>query len=273
TAKEYAIKRQIKNRVWFVNHADSSQKKELINWFRQVLIGKISFIGQVKGKDSFTFLSFAKQFNALFSESYFDISLLLSTEELVVQNTFILEDANSGLQGTGIFLPDIGLLTCNHLVDQDDFFEVIYIDNDSEITLTNVCKSMNAIYSNYDIDFSIFQIPNSYTVPNTLKIGDSTNLKMGDKVIIGGYPQHATGNTPHIQTCEITSIRNYHGAKLYTVSGQVVHGSSGGLVLNSNLELIGMIKAGVSGITSESASVNHGFIPIHLVLDYVIARD
>lgn len=39
-------------------------------------------------------------------------------------------------------------------------------------------------------------------------------------------------------TCNITSEKNFLGSQFFTVSGRIVHGASGGIVLNSQNEAI-----------------------------------
>lgn len=58
------------------------------------------------------------------------------------------------------------------------------------------------------------------------------------------------------------------GALFYTVSGRIVHGASGGIVLNSDYEAIGIIKAGIVSLSCEDSNENQGFVPLHLAIDH-----
>ena len=99
------------------------------------------------------------------------------------------------------------------------------------------------------------------------EIGDSEKLQIGDRVTIIGYPDYSKNDTPYIHTCKITSIKNhYHGSRLVTVSGRIIHGSSGGPVLNDKGEIIGLIKGGIATTDEEINSNNQGFIPINDIL-------
>lgn len=84
-----------------------------------------------------------------------------------------------------------------------------------------------------------------------------------------GYPNHQTGNTPFVQRCAITSKKTYLQAPLFTVSGRIIHGASGGVVLNSNYEVVGIIKGGIQTLGDEDTNENQGFIPIHLALEHM----
>ena len=64
------------------------------------------------------------------------------------------------------------------------------------------------------------------------------------------------------------------GAKFFTVSGRIVHGASGGVVLNSDNEAIGIIKGGIVSLKDDDQNENQGFVPLHLVLEHIqISKD
>lgn len=102
----------------------------------------------------------------------------------------------------------------------------------------------------------------------TFKCGDSRNIKIGDQVTIIGYPNHQKGNSPYIQSCNITSEKKYLNAPFFTVSGRIVHGASGGIVLNADNEAIGIIKAGIVNYSEDDSNENQGFVPLHLALEH-----
>jgi hypothetical protein len=60
-------------------------------------------------------------------------------------------------------------------------------------------------------------------------------------------------------------------APFYTVSGRIVHGASGGVVLNEKREVIGIIKGGVQTLREDedSSNDNQGFVPIHLAINHM----
>lgn len=128
--------------------------------------------------------------------------------------------------------------------------------------------ALNAIAYDETIDYAVFNVPLPNEDKYTLKIGDSTKLKTGDPITIIGYPNHTEGNTPYIQNCAITSQKLFLQAPFITVSGRIVHGASGGLVLNSNHEVVGIIKGGIVTLADED-NENQGFIPIHLALNHM----
>lgn len=92
---------------------------------------------------------------------------------------------------------------------------------------------------------------------------------IGDKITIIGYPKHTVGASPNIQTCTVTGKKQYFNAPFYTISGKVIHGASGGIVLDRNERVIGLIKGGVVSLEETEKSIDQGFIPLHLVLSDV----
>ena len=52
------------------------------------------------------------------------------------------------------------------------------------------------------------------------------------------------------------------------MSGRIVHGASGGIVLNTDNEAIGIIKGGIVTLSEDDSNENQGFVPLHLTLDH-----
>lgn len=74
-----------------------------------------------------------------------------------------------------------------------------------------------------------------------------------------------------MQRCYITSEKPFLGAHFFTISGRVVHGASGGIVLNASNEAIGILKGGVASTEEDDNNENQGFVPLHLALDHMKA--
>lgn len=85
--------------------------------------------------------------------------------------------------------------------------------------------------------------------------------------IIIGYPNYCVGNSPEIQSVDIISVRKFMKQDIYTVSGRVVHGASGGVVLNLSYEVVGVIRCGMATTEELDSNANQGFIPIHDIVD------
>lgn len=264
-AQEYIHKGYCKNSD-IVCIVDDPQKQDVIEcWFQKVLVGKTNYIKQIKGEKSLTFLSFAKKINALFESEIFNITELDRLNAIALNSTFILEyDTDDAyVQGSGFSLAGYGLVTNYHVTENGEFFKVYKPYQTEHCAI--IKKELNESMSDKNIDYAFYDISSSVQ-SHPLALGDSTKLRIGDSIIAIGYPNYSKGDSPYIQECKITSIKNYLGAKLYTISGRIVHGASGGVVLDDNYNVVGIIKGGIASMEESDTSENQGFIPIHLVI-------
>ena len=88
-----------------------------------------------------------------------------------------------------------------------------------------------------------------------------SGLKIGQDVKLIGYPNYTKGNSPEIIESKIKSKIKYLGSDLYTVDTTLIHGFSGGVVLNRKSKVVGLVKAGVNS-PDEILSQSCGFIAI-----------
>lgn len=276
-AKTYVKKGLCKNRE-ICNVVDASDSEDVVvNWFKRVLIGKICYIKHVRGDKNLTYLSFAQKFNTLFRENVFDVSELdhLDHFENTIKNSvFILEHCGEDkiIQGSAFYLSGIGLVTSAHVTESGDFYNVFQVDSyDESSPGIGVIGSYNKVSSDEKIDYAVYEAPSSIAEELTFKVGDSRKLKIGDEVIIIGYPNYQKGNSPYRQNCNITSEKKYFGSPFFTISGRVAHGASGGIVLNTSHEAIGILKGGVASTEEDDNNENQGFVPLHLALDHMKA--
>ncbi|MBR2405653.1 MAG: trypsin-like peptidase domain-containing protein [Clostridia bacterium] len=269
TAKTYIEKGFCKNPSILATYKCDEARGSVEDWFISVLKGKIEYIRNVKGAESLTYLSFAQKLNEIVGVEILDISLLNRLETIAEKNTFVLEcnQGESFYQGSAFYVPNIGLITSYHVVESGEFFYgYTHMDYPSKPAMV-IGLSLNRVADNREIDYAIFSPPLTDLGEYALKIGDSKKLRVGNNVTIIGYPNHQIGNTPFIQNCAITSEKTFMSAPFFTVSGSIVHGASGGLVLNTGFEVVGIIKGGIQSLDDDDVSGNQGFIPIHLVLE------
>lgn len=257
TAKEYIEKGYCKNN-YIVEKIDD--KQFIYQWFKEVLKGKINFIKDVRGNKNYIFLKYAQQLNRLFKEEIFNLDFL----DEFISNVVILEYQTDDeyVQGSAFFVKDIGLFTSYHVTENGEFYSV---KTHKMNELTMISKGMNEISSDYDIDYALYEVNNDNI--RGLELGDSEGIRLGDKVIIVGYPDYNENDSPNIQTCEVISKTKYMGAPLYSVSGKIFHGASGGVVLDMNYKVIGIVKAGVVTMEEVQNNSKQGFVPMNIVLE------
>jgi hypothetical protein len=251
---------------------DPKHEEEVTAWFEKVLSGKIRYLSQVKGKDSMSYLSLAKRLNTVFDREIFNVTELDRLDYLISNYTFILEcdSSNEIIQGSGFFVQGYGLFTCFHVTEKGGCFKV-YLPEGYKYTRIGVLgKELgNELSADKDIDYALYELPALKNCTSGFVFGDSEKLKTGDKVTIIGYPNHSVGNSAYIQQCNITSKITYFRAPFFTVSGRISHGASGGVVINQNLEVVGIIKGGIVDASEDDNDEHHGFVPIHCVVEHM----
>jgi hypothetical protein len=270
-AQNYIQKGLCKNGNIKSKYNDEKYKEQIIEWFKNVLKGKINFIKQVKGVDCPTFLNFAVQLNELFDKKIFDTSLFDAFLDRITKNVVVLEfsEGEKHFQGSGFYIRNYGLFTSYHVTENSYFYKVYRYNEYPERFVDCISKGYNEIKSDKSIDYALY-IANDekYGIDNWFDLGDSRKLKIGDPLTVIGYPNFNKGNSATIQRCEIIGEKIFMGAPLYTVSARIVHGSSGGVVLNNKGQVVGMIKAGIVTLDEDDTNENQGFIPMHVILDH-----
>jgi len=271
SAMRYIEKGYCRNNEIILLAKQKSNEERVDEWFKRVIKGKILYIGQIKTRKSMTFLSMAKKANRVFQEELFEINSLDVYESIAKHNTYILEYScgKEAVQGSAFYLQGYGLITSYHVTENGGIYKVYPYYSFGEKFYGIVCKTENEKYSDKDIDYAIYEVSNLPISEEPLTIGNSEEICIGDKVTIIGYPKHTEGATPNIQTCTVTGKKVYLNALFYTVSGKVIHGASGGVVLDRNDRVIGIIKGGVESTEETEQDINQGFVPLHLVLNDV----
>lgn len=275
TAQEFVSKGFCKNKKICEIISNPQKKDIVIDWFKKVIIGKVNYIKQIRGSKNLIYLSFAQMTNRVFDEGLFDVSHLNYLDALI-RNTYVVHYKWDGKerQGSAFYIKELGLFTSYHVTHHKDlekgvYFKIYNYSDQSEKNLGFIGCSLNEISSDADIDYALYNTDKcSLSDSHPFKLGDSTKLKLESQVTIIGYPNYKKGNSPYVQTCNITSTKSYLGGPFYTVSGRIAHGSSGGVVLNENYEVVGIIKGGIASLddSDDDTNENQGFVPIHVVL-------
>ncbi len=159
--------------------------------------------------------------------------------------------------GTGCVIDKSGIiLTSAHVVD---------IGNTVVVTMSNgqnyEAKVLKHLGKNKDI--ALLKIDAEKDL-KTVKLGDSTKVKVGQKVLAIGNPFGFSGTL----TQGIVSRIDYAKNRIQT-DAAINPGSSGGPLLNTNGEIIGINQA-IYNPDNNISNIGIGFaIPINLVKEYL----
>lgn len=185
-------------------------------------------------------------------------------EQCVESSVYVIENKGSDIrQGSGFYLLDYGVLTSQHLTDDDDFY---YISKYTEYPqkFGVIAKDLNEICKDDILDYALYnQCKNCI---HYFSIGDSDTLKIGDQVKLIGFPNFGKGDSYDLRFTEICRKTKLFGAPLFAVTDTIFHGASGGIVLDKNNRIVGIIRAGIETAADSELFDKPGFVPINLVI-------
>ena len=164
--------------------------------------------------------------------------------------------------GTGMIITSTGkILTNNHVVDRSTTIQV---------TITGRAQTHTAHVVGADpkADIAVLQIDGAVSGLPTVNFASSSSVRVGDYVVAignalgqGGTPDVSQG---HITALDQTITASEGGSKSEQLTGMlqsdatIYPGDSGGPLLNSAGQVVGMITAGnVQGFRSSASNVNY----------------
>lgn len=184
---------------------------------------------------------------------------VLSPSEIFEKNSSAVfkihtSTGHQGFQGSGFFISSNGVAVSNYHVFQGTAvgYEDIILSDGRTYKVTEV------YHKSEENDFIIFKVGINRNV-NYVKIADATP-KIGEKIYTIGSPR-GLDNT--FSSGEISQIRE--NCKILQISAPIDHGSSGGVLLNSKGEAVGITSG---GIDDSGANLNYAR-NIQLIKPYI----
>jgi len=193
--------------------------------------------------------------NPVFSQNSFDedekinISVYEKVSNSVVGIDAELTDGVSS--GTGCIIDNKGIiLTSSHVIEGSDNIKVTLPDGAEK-----KAKVIEVMGENNDL--ALLKIENGKSL-KTIKLGDSTKIKVGQKVLALGNPFGFNGTL----TTGIISRIDYKRNKIQT-DAAINPGSSGGPLVNSSGEVIG-INQSIYNPDNNKSNIGIGFaVPVN----------
>jgi S1-C subfamily serine protease len=186
-----------------------------------------------------------------------------------VNSTFTYQQARGA--GTGVVLTSNGeVLTNNHVVDGATSISVTDVGNH---------KTYSASVVGYDSthDIAILQLQNASGL-TAANIGNSSKVSVGQPVVAvgnaggtGGTPSNAGGSVTALNQA-ITASDELDGSQehlsgLIETNAKIQSGDSGGSLVNTSAQVIGIDTAGATGYTFQNSSGQGYAIPINEATD------
>ena len=163
--------------------------------------------------------------------------------------------------GTGCIIDKNGtILTSAHVLE--DGKEIIVTTSNGEDYNAKIIKKLGK-----NKDVALLKIDTAREL-KTVKLGNSEKIKVGEKVLAIGNPFGFSGTL----TQGIISRIDYSKNRIQT-DAAINPGSSGGPLLNSNGEIIGINQA-IYNPDNNISNVGIGFAtPINLVREYLVSKN
>jgi S1-C subfamily serine protease len=244
----------------FAAKYDSKQRVNRPADFRQVLRGKIDFIGFVRGRDDSLFLKLLDQYAA--NDPGARIRRVTAgtnaSGSVLAQAIWLLESEDEMFQATAFAVEGWGMLTAQHAVEVQMYASRPPFDYKK--------YKVRVVGQNRDTD--VAQIEIEARIPVQLSLGNSDNLQQGDSIILLGFPHYRPGDSVHIDRGAITQTHVYFGVPHFIIQPTIVRGNSGGPILDGTNRVVGIAVKGLetAGRFSSQDELS-SFVPISMVRD------
>lgn len=247
----------------FHERYDRKQREGKRPDFMRVLRGKIEFIGAVRGRDDDIYLSLMERYARVNPKACLrpvDASTNASADVLA-RAIWVLEDEESGWQGTAFAAEGWGLITAAHVLARGT---------------RAACPALSVRDAavreeRKDDHVDVARLSTDRMIPVRLRIGRSDNLRIDDSIRVLGYPLHRDGGSVNFQRGRITNFSTWHAVPHVLVDCAIVQGNSGGPVLNADNEVIGIAVKG-QGTPKRFTDDDEfsRFVPIGYALPFLI---
>lgn len=228
--------------------------------FINVVYGKLAYLKHIKGRED---LVYRRLYNkAVIQEGKYEKVLPVTEIEDLHRRIFVVK--SGGQYGTGFILDGKWLITCAHVLESD---QVKFFNYDkARFPETYYASSRVKEWISPSKEFDMAALPIDTSIANEanmLKAAPSPNVvETGDECRILGFPQYYIGAVPQIIDVKVVSIEsNKYGTYDAHVDRTLVAGNSGGPVLNSRNQVIGIVRRGAPD-RDDAIGLGSTFLPI-----------
>jgi RNA-directed DNA polymerase len=232
--------------------------------FRDVLRGKIEFIGFVRGRDDRIYVTLLQRMQKLAGVHAKPIIIGPSTHESIIrQGIWLLQDHVDDHQGTAFAIQGNRLFTAAHNADHQLHASRPGYDDGAEF-------EVKVLQRNDELDIAELEIPRFLPVQFAFASSEVTSLKM--QVCVVGFPKFYDDDSVAFRFGRIVQERTYKTGsykdpvpvKHYIVDADIVKGNSGGPVLDESNRVIGIAVKGldVPGAVHEDDQLS-SFVPVN----------
>jgi RNA-directed DNA polymerase len=208
--------------------------------FARVVKGKIEFVGQIRGMTDPLYWHLLREYAALDANFVLreSVSFVESDMGEIKKAMWVLIDKSTYAQGTGFMLRGFGLVTCEHGIQDANN---IYAFQSRDPLRTEYHLSVRV--KDQRLDLAVLEPP--VPLSKDLRMGDDSEIRQLDAIRLLGFPQHHDGADVSIHEGNVVHEYRFENMRRLHISPTIIQGNSGGPVLNSKNQVIGVaIKGG-----------------------------
>ena len=184
------------------------------------------------------------------SYEYSLIDIFEKSEESIVQVSVLRGESDGGM-GSGFVYSDEGYVITNQHVVQDAEREMItFLDGEAYIG--------NVVGSDRDLDIAVVKVEPTNTYLQPIKIGDSSELKVGEKIAAIGNPFGLSGSMTSGIVSQMGRLlpqeTGYSIPDVIQTDAAINPGNSGGPLINMKGEVVG-INTAIQSATGEFSGI------------------
>ena len=184
------------------------------------------------------------------SYEYSLIDIFEKSEESIVQVSVLRGESDGGM-GSGFVYSDEGyVITNQHVVQDAERVMITFLDGEAYIG--------NVIGTDRDLDIAVVKVEPTNTYLQPIKIGDSSELKVGEKIAAIGNPFGLSGSMTSGIVSQMGRLlpqeTGYSIPDVIQTDAAINPGNSGGPLINMKGEVVG-INTAIQSATGEFSGI------------------
>ena len=184
------------------------------------------------------------------SYDYSLIDIFEKSEESVVQVNVLRGESDGGMGSGFVYSEDGYVITNQHVVRDAQKVTVTFLDGESYIG--------EVIGTDQDLDIAVVKVSQSNTYLQPIKIGDSSKLKVGERIAAIGNPFGLSGSMTSGIVSQIGRLlpqeSGYSIPDVIQTDAAINPGNSGGPLINMKGEVVG-INTAIQSATGEFSGI------------------
>jgi len=184
------------------------------------------------------------------SYDYSLIDIFEKSEESVVQVNVLRGESDGGMGSGFVYSEDGYVITNQHVVRDAQKVTVTFLDGESYIG--------EVIGTDQDLDIAVVKVSPSNTYLQPIKIGDSSKLKVGERIAAIGNPFGLSGSMTAGIVSQIGRLlpqeSGYSIPDVIQTDAAINPGNSGGPLINMKGEVVG-INTAIQSATGEFSGI------------------